>query len=294
MASYILSCCSAADLTPEQLKAADVHYLPLVFSVDGTDYKDDLGQTMSYDQLYEAMTRGVETKTASAAIGDYIDFFTPFLKDGKDILHVSLSTGISGTFNQARSAASILRDDFPDRKILVLDSLCAGSGYGILMEEASKQRAAGLSIEECAGWIENNRRKMNHLFVPTELTYLFKGGRLSKTEALIGGLLNICPMICVDPNGKLTVFNKVKGKKKAMKELVAQTVERAAKGADFDGKLYLAHSYCLEDAEKVAEMLKEALPKADIQINSIGSAMGCHSGPGGIAAFFFGDRETWI
>ncbi|MCF0150680.1 MAG: DegV family protein [Firmicutes bacterium] len=294
MSDYIISAESTVDLLPQEIEEFDLKYIPMTFTLNGVNYKDDLGQTMSYDEFYETMAKGAETKTTSVAVGEYIDFFTGYLNEGLDILHVTMSSGISSTYSQATSAANILKEEFPDRKILVLDSMCAGAGFGLVAEEMSVLRKNGASIEEAYEQGLIFRRKVNHLFVPTDLEYLFKGGRLSRTEALVGGLLNICPMICIDPQGKLAVLMKVKGKKKAFKELAAQALLRAAGGADFDRILYVCHCHCIDDAEKVAELVREVLPKAQIRIGNVGLAMGCHSGPGGVALFFAGDRETWI
>lgn len=294
MSDYIISCESGADLTPAELQEFDLHYVPMTYTLNGVNYKDDLGQTMSYDEFYETMAKGAETKTTSIAVGEYMEYFERFLKEGKDIIHITLSSGISGTYNQAVSAVNILKEDYPDRKIYIIDSLGASCGYGLLAEELSALRAAGASVDEAYEKGMIRRRQINHLFVPTDLEYLFKGGRLSRTSAVIGGLLNICPMICTDAEGRLTVFNKVKGKKKAFKEMVAEAVKRAANGTEFDGIFYVCHSYCREDAEKVAEMVKEALPKAQIRIGNIGLTLGCHAGPGGVALFFACDKDTWV
>ena len=186
--SYILSCCSTADLSKEHFESRDIHYICFHYQIDGEDYPDDLGQSIPFDVFYERMKNGADTKTAQVSVGEYVDYFTPFLDEGRDIIHVSLSSGISGTVNAARNAAVILHERYPDRKIHIIDSLGASSGYGLLMDTAATLRDGGMSVDDLAEWIEANKLKLHHWFFSTDLTFFVRGGRISKTAAVFGGL----------------------------------------------------------------------------------------------------------
>ena len=156
MSDYIISCCSTADLTKEHFEARDIKYVCFHYMLDGEDYMDDLGQSMPFEEFYKKMAEGADTKTSQVNVAEYIDYFTPFLKEGKDILHVTLSSGISGTVNSARNAAAMLAEEYPERKIYIVDSLGASSGYGLLMDALADKRDEGMSIDEAHDWIEAN------------------------------------------------------------------------------------------------------------------------------------------
>ena len=220
MSDYILSCCSTADLTHEHFESRDIHYICFHFFLDGKEYPDDLGQSVPFDQFYDAMSKGADTRTAQVSIGEYVDYFTPFLEQGKDIVHVSLSSGLSGTVNAARNAALIVKERFPERNVYVVDSLGASSGYGLLMDRAADKRDEGLSAEELAKWVEENRLKVHHWFFSTDLSFYVKGGRVSKTAAFFGGMLDICPLLNMDNLGRLIPRYKIRTKKKVIRTIV--------------------------------------------------------------------------
>ena len=179
MASYALTCCSTADLTREHFAARDIQYVCFHFTLNGETYPDDLGQSIPFPIFYQAMANGAETSTSQVNISEYLDFFTPILESGKDILHVCLSSGISGTINSARNAALIVQERFPDRKVYIVDSLGASSGYGLLMDTAATKRDEGLTAEELAAWIEENRLYLHHWFFSTDLSSYVRGGRMA-------------------------------------------------------------------------------------------------------------------
>ncbi len=293
MSDYIISCCSTADLTKKHFEEIDVHYICFHYQLNGKQYPDDLGQTMSFDDFYQAMRDGGETKTSQVNADEFEEYFRKFLADGKDILHVTLSSGISGVYNSANAAAEVLREEFPDRKILIVDSLGASSGYGLLMDEAAQLRREGYSIEENAHWIEENRLRLNHLFFSTDLTFYIKGGRVSKTAGFVGQALNICPLLDMNDEGKLTPRMKVRTKKKVIKTIVDKMEEYADKGLDYDGKCYISQSACYEDAKAVADLVEERFPHLDgkVEINNIGTTIGSHTGPGTVALFFWGKQR---
>ena len=223
--SYILSCCSPADLSKEHFEARDIHYVCFHYAIDGEEYLDDLGQSLPFDEFYGRMAKGAETKTAQVNVGEYVEYFTPFLEEGKDIVHVTLSSGISGSINAARNAAAILRERYPDRHLYVIDSLGASSGYGLLMDTAATMRDKGMTAEELTKWIEENRLKLHHWFFSTDLTFFVKGGRISKTAGVFGGILEICPLMNMDNLGRLIPRFKIRTKKKVIREIVKKMEE---------------------------------------------------------------------
>ena len=294
MADYILSCCSTADLSKEHFEAIDVHYVCFHYILNGKDYPDDLGQSLPFEDFYRLMKEGADTKTSQVSIQEYLDYFTPFLEQGKDIVHVTLSSGISATINSARNAANIAMERFPERKIYVIDSLGASSGYGLLMDTAAKKRDEGLSAAELADWIEKSRLKLHHWFFSTDLSFFVKGGRISKTAAVFGGLLEICPLMNMDNLGRLIPRFKVRTKKRVIRQIVDKMEEFADKGLDYDGKCFISQSACLDDARAVAELVEARFPKLNgkVEINYVGTTIGSHTGPGTVALFFWGSERV--
>ena len=294
MSDYVLSCCSTADLTHEHFESRDIHYICFHYFLDGKEYPDDLGQSVPFAQFYDAMSKGADTRTAQVSIGEYVDYFTPFLEQGKDIVHVSLSSGLSGTVNAARNAALIVKERFPERNVYVIDSLGASSGYGLLMDGAADKRDEGLSAEELAKWIEENRLKLHHWFFSTDLSFYVKGGRVSKTAAFFGGMLDICPLLNMDNLGRLIPRYKIRTKKKVIKTIVDKMEECARDGLNYDGKCYICNSACLADARQVADLVEARFPKLNgkVEIYDIGTTIGSHTGPGTVALFFWGSERV--
>ena len=294
MRDYVLSCCSTADLTHEHFESRDIHYICFHYFLDGKEYPDDLGQSVPFAQFYDAMSKGADTRTAQVSIGEYVDYFTPFLEQGKDIVHVSLSSGLSGTVNAARNAALIVKERFPERNVYVIDSLGASSGYGLLMDGAADKRDEGLSAEELAKWIEENRLKLHHWFFSTDLSFYVKGGRVSKTAAFFGGMLDICPLLNMDNLGRLIPRYKIRTKKKVIRTIVDKMEECARDGLDYDGKCYICNSACLADARQVADLVEARFPKLNgkVEIYNIGTTIGSHTGPGTVALFFWGSERV--
>lgn len=294
MCDYVLSCCSTADLTHEHFESRDIHYICFHYFLDGKEYPDDLGQSVPFAQFYDAMSKGADTRTAQVSIGEYVDYFTPFLEQGKDIVHVSLSSGLSGTVNAARNAALIVKERFPERNVYVIDSLGASSGYGLLMDGAADKRDEGLSAEELAKWIEENRLKLHHWFFSTDLSFYVKGGRVSKTAAFFGGMLDICPLLNMDNLGRLIPRYKIRTKKKVIKTIVDKMEECARDGLDYDGKCYICNSACFGDARQVADLVEARFPKLNgkVEIYDIGTTIGSHTGPGTVALFFWGSERV--
>lgn len=294
MSDYILSCCSTADLSKEHFERRDIHYICFHYILNGESYPDDLGQSIAFEDFYRMMTEGADTKTSQVNVAEFVDYFTPFLKAGKDILHVTLSSGISGVINSAQTAAELLSQEYPDRKIYIVDSLGASSGYGLIMETLADMRDEGKSVDELHDWLEENKLRLHHWFFSTDLTFYVKGGRVSKASGFFGTMLNICPLLNMDNLGRLIPREKIRTKKKVIKTIVDRMEECAADGLDYSGKCFISQSACAEDAEAVAALVEERFPKLNgkVVINYIGTTIGSHTGPGTVALFFWGKERV--
>lgn len=294
MSNYIISCCSTADLSKEHFLNRDIHYICFHYELDGVQYPDDLGETIPFDQFYKAMTDGADTKTSQINEAEFAEYFEPFLQEGKDILHLCLSSGITGVVNSANIAKNMLLEKYPERKIYIVDSLAASSGFGLLMDKVADLRDAGMDIDELAKWIEENKLKLHHWFFSTDLTFFVKGGRVTKTAGFVGGILNICPLLNVSNEGKLIPRYKIRGKKKVIQAIFEQMKLHVQDGKDYSGKCYISQSACYEDAKAVADLVEEYFPKLNgkVVINSIGTTIGSHTGPGTVALFFWGDERV--
>ena len=294
MSDYVISCCSTADLSKEHFEKIDVHYCCFHYAMDGVQYSDDLGQSMDFDVFYQRMTDGAMTKTSQINADEYEEYFTQFLSQGKDILHLTLSSGISGTFNSANLAKALLEDKYPDRKIYVIDSLAASSGYGLLVDHLAAMRDSGATIDELAAWVEEHKLNLNHWFFSSDLTFFIRGGRISKAAGAVGTVLNICPLMNVDFEGRLIPRYKIRTKKKVIQAIVDKMAEQAEGGTDYSGKCFISHSACEEDAKAVAALVEERFPNLNgrVLINSIGTTIGSHTGPGTVALFFWGQKRV--
>ena len=294
MSDYILSCCSTADLTRERFNSRSINYVCFHYAIDGVEYVDDLGESIPFDVFYERIAKGADTRTSQINISEYVAYFSEFLQQGKDIVHVCLSSGISGTINSARNAALIVKERYPERNVYIVDSLAASSGFGLLMDAAADKRDAGMSAQELVNWLEENKLNVHHWFFSTDLSTFVRGGRISKTSAVFGGLLEICPLLNVDHEGRLIARSKIRTKKKVIPEIVKRMEQHAQNGLDYSGKCYISNSACLEDAQAVAALIEERFPKLDgkVQIYNVGTTIGSHTGPGTVALFFWGDSRV--
>lgn len=292
--SYILSCCSTVDLSKEHLESLNIPYICFHYSLDGVEYSDDLGVSISFDEFYDRLKNGSDSKTSQISVGEYEDYFKSLLDKGEDVLHISLSSGISGSYRSASTAADMLREQYPDRKIYVVDSLAASSGYGMLMDELAKKRDEGMTIDELKNWVEENKLRLHHWFFSSDLTFFVKGGRVSKVSGMIGGVFEICPLLNVSNEGKLIPRAKIRTKKKVITEIVKRMLVCADGGENYNGKVYMCNSACYDDAKAVADLVKENFSNinGDVLINNIGTVIGSHTGPGTVALFFWGDKRV--
>ncbi len=288
MGDYILSCCSTADLSKEDFEKRDIHYISNSYEIDGIRYIDDLGESVTYPEFYQAIREGAVTKTSHIETKEYVEYFEGFLKEGKDILHISLSSGLSETVNHAYEARNQIDKKYPDRTIYIVDSMAASSGYGLIMETLADKRDQGASLKELYRWIIENRMNMNHILFSTDISTYLRGGKLSKRSTILSNMMDYCQLLYMNYLGELVAKGRVRGKKNAYNAIVDKAVEVA--GTDYDGKVFISNSDCLEDAKNVASMLKERLPKinGDISIKNIGNTIGSHSGPGTVAIYLWG------
>lgn len=294
MSDYIISCCSTADLAKEHFEKRNITYICFHYELDGKEYADDLGESMPFDKFYKAMQDGAMTKTSQVNAEEFEKYFEKFLKQEKDILHVCLSSGISGVINSAMIARDNLLEKYPDRKILVVDSLGASSGYGLLMDRLADLRDEGKNVDEVYDWAIEHRLNDHHWFFSTDLTFYIRGGRISKASGFFGTMLNICPLLNMDDQGRLIPRFKIRTKKKVIRAIVDKMEEYAEGGLEYSGKCYISQSACLEDAKEVARLVEERFPKLNgkVEINHIGTTIGSHTGPGTVALFFWGSKRT--
>ena len=293
MADYILATCSTADISNEHLKERNIEYIKFTYFLDDKEYQDDIGQSLSFKDFYSAMTNGAETRTSQPNAAQYREFIESFLKQGKDVIVLNLSSGISGAQNSARIALDELKAEYPDRKIYVVDSLGASGGMGLLVDKMADLRDEGMSIDDLYAWTMENRLKLHHWFFSTDLTFYIKGGRVSKVAGWFGTVLKICPLLNMDVEGRLIPREKIRGKAAVIKQIVKKMEECAENGLEYSGKCYMTHSDCYEDARAVADLVEEKFPNlcGKVVINSIGTTIGAHTGPGTVALFFFGNER---
>ena len=293
MGKYILSCCSTADLSEEHFKKIDVPWVSFTFEMDEKQYVDDLGKSIPFDEFYKKVGAGAEVKTSQVNQGQFENFFEKYLKEGYDILHVCLSSGISGVINSANMAKAVMDAKYPDRKILLIDSLAASSGYGLLIDVMAEKKKDGMSIDELYDWAEKNKLRFHHWFFTTDLTCFIRGGRVTKTAGFVGKMLSICPLLNVDAKGTLQPREKIRGKKNVIDRTYEKMIKHAQDGINYSGKCYISHSACYDDARELADKIENTFKnlKEKVLINDIGTVIGCHTGPGTVALFFLGDER---
>jgi len=287
MSEYIILTDSSCDLSQELVEEMDLNVLPLSFLIRNTtlkDYPDH--RDMSSKEFYQLIREGEMPTTSAVNTQQYVDFLTPVLASGKDVLILSFSSGLSATYQSSAIAAAELRGQFPERKIYVVDTLCASAGQGMIVWYAAKKRLAGESIEAVRDWVEDNKMKVCHWVTVDDLMHLKRGGRISAATAMVGTMLQIKPIIHVDDAGKLDTVGKARGRKAALDFLVKKVADTAIDPAE--QTVFLSHSDCKEDVDYIARQLKEKCGVKDVKICDIGPVIGSHTGPGCAVVFFFG------
>lgn len=291
MAEYIISTDTSCDFPLEYVKQHQLPLVTLFYSIDGVTGENGCPSSDVLKNFYDKMRAGSMTKTQQASIEDTEKVFREILQEGKDILHIAFSSGLSGTANAARLAAENMMEEFPGRKIIVIDSLCASLGQGLLVDYALKLQQQGKTMEETAKWLEDHIQNICHLFTVEDLKYLQRGGRISKTTALVGTMIGIKPVLHVDPEGKLVSISKVRGRRRSIQALVNKMEENIGKYRDEKQPIFISHGDCIEDANYLAELVKERFDYDEFLINDVGPTIGAHSGPGTLALFFMGETR---
>lgn len=292
---YLISCCSPADLPMEHWAKRNVSVKYYKYMLGNQTYEDDGGKSIALKDFYQAMRDGAATKTSQVNIEEFKEYFSKLIKENdKDILHISLSSGISGTYNCARLAAKEVMELFPNRKVYVVDSLGASGGYGLLVDWVCDLKESGMDIESLYNYAEENKKRIHHWFYSTDLTFYVRGGRISKASGFIGNLLKICPVMNVNFEGKLIPRIKTLGRKKALRTTIDLMRENADDGVDYSGKCIITHSDCYDEAMQLKSAIEETFPHlaGKVMVSDIGTTIGCHSGPGTVATFFIGKERV--
>lgn len=294
MNKYIITTSSTCDLTKDYLKQNNNLFASFNFYLNDEEHKDDFFEHISVNDFYSALETKI-AKTSQPSPEEFINMWTPYLKDGYDIIHLELSKGLSGAYNSSLSARDIIQADYKNNNIYIVDTICASAGLGLLVMIANKKKEEGFSAKELFDYLTNNAININSVVCCSDLTQLFKGGRLSQAKYRFGKLLNIVPLIVVNKEGKLEPYKNVRGKSNAFKEIIKTAENNIKNGLDYDGQILISHSNCYDDAKALMNMLKEKFIKADASernIYNIGTVIGSHTGKGTIAVFYVGnDRD---
>ncbi|MEG2233860.1 MAG: DegV family protein [Oscillospiraceae bacterium] len=293
MSQFVLTCCSTADMPKSYFEKRKIPFVCFHFNMDNKTYPDDIGESMSFDTFYQKIRDGAMPTTSQVNVDQFLKFFEPILKEGNDILHISLSSGLSGSSNSARNAKEELSGRYPDRKIMIVDSLGASSGYGLLVDTVADMRDSGISIEKAYFFAQENKLNIHHWFFSTDLTHYRRGGRISGFSAFFGGILGICPLMNMDEGGHLIPREKIRGRQNVIKAIVKKMEEHADGGLKYSGKCFISNSSCYNDAKETANLIEHKFKNLNgkVMINSVGTVIGSHTGPGTVALFFFGDKR---
>lgn len=291
MSNFLLCTDSGSDLMLDACKKYDIIPLKMHYSIGDEVFTD--GMTIeTVQELYGKMVDGAVPKTSQINASEFVDFWTPLLSENLPILHLSLGSGISGTYSNAEIAKQMILEEHPDAEIYLVDTLGASASYGMLCVEVAKLRAEGKDVKQCYDWLMEVRHNVDVFYTTGDLKYLHRGGRVSKTSAVVGTVLNINPILTLDPAGKLVSIDKARGEKateRRIRELVGDLAVNAS-----ESTLYISHSDCPERAKRFGDMLQAEYGFKDVFYTYIGATIGSHTGPGLVAVFFFGQPRPEI
>lgn len=290
MSNYVVTTDTSADLPEQYYREHQMTVMPLSCILDGETYARG-AKELSTAEFYAKMREGKMPTTSQVNPEQAKQIFEPLIKEGKDILHIAFSSGLSGTCGSARIAAEDLMEEYPERKIIVIDSLCASLGQGLLVHKTLEKQKEGLMLEELAAWCEEMKMHIIHSFTVDDLFHLYRGGRVSKAAAVIGTMIQLKPVLHVNNEGKLIPLSKVRSRKKSLQALVAAMETRQGSFADKNDIVFISHGDCEEDAEYVKTLVEEKLGIHKFIISPVGNVIGAHSGPGTLALFFLGDNR---
>ena len=295
MQDYVISCESTVDMPYSYISKRNIPVIFYSYSINDKEYVDDMLRTPdAMSDFYRQIDDGKIPSTSQLNQSAYEEFFESLINMG-NIMHISLGTGMTKSFQNARNAALALMDKHPDRRIVVIDSLCSSSGYGMLVNYAADMKELGRTIDEVATWVEEHRQNIHHQFFSTRLDFYRRSGRISGPTAMIATIIGICPIMRLDDKGKIIAYSKVRGKNNAIKETLNAMQNHAVNGSQYNGKCYICHSNCLDEAVSVRDAIVKQFPNIDnskIEIFDIGTIIASHCGPGTVAVFFLGDKRS--
>lgn len=289
MNSFLITSDSTVDLGKERMEELGIPYVQLFYIRDGVSKRDGMTNQCALE-IYDNMRNGVVYKSSQANPEDFTALWTPLLESGQDILYIGFSSGLSGVVNSAFFARSELGPHYPERKIYIVDSLCASGGEGLFLEKVCEKRNSGATIDECRDYAELLKLRINHWYTVSELAYLRRGGRVSATSAIVADILNIKPVMDMNDAGKLIPREKAKGRKAAIRRMFEHLCERA----DMNENSYfrITHADCMEDALLLKQMIQEKFNGIPVYISMVGAVIGSHCGPGTLALFFIGEQRS--
>lgn len=291
--TYLLSCESTVDLPYAYVSGRGISVLFYSYLVDEQAYPDDMRRDPdALPMFYRFLEQGKRPTTSQINEFQYEAYFEELLQKG-NVLHIAFGSGMTPSVINAQAAAEVLREKYPDRELLVVDSLCSSSGYGLLVDEAADLRDQGMSMEDVYQWVLDHRKTVHHQFFSTDLKFYRRSGRISGPAAALGTILNICPIMRLDDTGHIIAYDKIRGKNKAIEKTVQTMEEHALEGRDYAGKCWICHSNCLAEALHTRDAIKARFPniQGEIKICDIGTIIASHCGPGTVAVFFFGDER---
>lgn len=287
---FVLTCESTTDLPISYLTKRQISALPYTYFLDETEYVDDMGEFNGRINFYKLLRQGKRPTTSQINIERYKNFFRQHLSQG-DLLHVAFDSGLSNSVYNAYFAAEELKKEFPKRRIVVIDSTCGCLGYGLLVDMLADMRDNGASFDELYDFTKENRAKIHHQFFSTTLSYYSRSGRVSGPAAAMGNILHVCPLLRLNKEGKIIAYAKTMGVTKAIAKTLDEIAAHVQDGANYNGRMWIAHSDCIDTANKVVSQLKAQYPNADVKLFEIGPVIGSHCGAGTVAVYFLGDER---
>ena len=293
MRAYVLSCESTVDLTKDYLEQRNISYICYPYELDGISYWDDLGRSLPYNNFYQAIENGTDTKTAQINSYEFEVYFEEFLKAEMDVVHLCLSSGITGIMNSAVAAQNALKEHYPERYIYLIDPLGASSGFGLLMNQLAYLRDGGMDAVELVQWADENKLRVHHWYFSEDLKYYIRGGRISKTAGMMGTMLGICPLLNMSSDGRSILREKIRSKKCVIAAIVDKMALYVDDREQYAGRYHISYSGKLDSAMLVMELVEKRFTNLrSLEVYHIGTIIGSHSGLGTVALFFWGDDRT--
>ncbi len=293
--NFIISCESTVDMPYSYISGRGMPVLFYSYSVDGREFEDDMCRDENGNKnFFNLIAKGALPTTSQINLYKYLDYFEELLADNDNILHIAFGSGMTPSVTNALEAARQLKEKYPDKKLVVVDSLCSSTGYGLLVDMAADMRDAGKGLDEIYDWIIENRGRVHHQFFSTDMSFFKRSGRVSGVAATVASILGICPLMHLNDEGKIIAYSKARGKSATISATVKEIAAHIENKGNYSGKFFISHSNCFEDAKLVeAELVKE-LPclKGKIRFFEIGNIISCHCGPGTVAIFFMGDQRV--